>query len=142
MSSEVTLSFFCLVRGPEKPNRWRALGYPESEPNFYSPHIATRLIADLRMRVLVNAGQTTGPLFPLAHVTKMWCGRFRTGLRKTEGIAYGSPRFILEIETPKNATCPDQPAHTSLWLSEELSTSYTPATDICSLRLSNLETQF
>jgi len=69
-------------------------------------------------------------------------GLFRTALQKTEGIRYGSPSFILKIPLPEGATCRDQPADTNLWLSEELSTSYTPATDICSLRLSNLETQF
>src|SRR2546425_3928710 len=36
MSSVVTLSFSCLVRGPEKPNRWRALGDLESVPNLLS----------------------------------------------------------------------------------------------------------
>src|SRR2546425_13321854 len=73
MSSAVTLSFFCLVRGPQKPNRWCALGDLESEAKFYSPYIVIGLIADLRMRVLVNAGQ--GHFF-FAHVTNVWQGHF------------------------------------------------------------------
>src|SRR2546428_12995918 len=100
------------------------------------PHVGIGLIADLRIRVLVNAGP--GHFF-FAHVTNVCRGHF-TGFQKTEGIAYGSPRFILKIETPKSATCPDRPAHTSLWLSEELSMSCMPATGLGSLRLSRSET--
>ncbi len=43
------------------------------------------------------------PQSPFAHVTKMWCGRYRTGLQKTEEIAHGSPRFILKIQRQKSA---------------------------------------
>jgi hypothetical protein len=62
--------------------------------------------------------------------------------RKPKEFAISSPSFILKIQGPKGATCPDQPADTNSWLLEELSTSYTQATDICSLRHSNLETWF
>ncbi len=55
----------------------------------------------MRIRVLTNPRLRTAPNLPLpAHVTKTLCD-FPTVVQKTEGIAHGSPNFILGIPAPK-----------------------------------------
>ena len=54
-------------------------------------------IANLRLRVPINTNLRSAAHLPLAIVPKTWCDDSRTRLQKTEGIALGSPSFILKI---------------------------------------------
>src|SRR3989441_13250568 len=71
MSSVVTLSLFCLVNGPEKPNRWRALGDLESEPKTLSSHCycADREFEDESTRQCQTKDY---PNLHFCDLTKMW----------------------------------------------------------------------